>query len=57
MSREIEILNNRPSYQDIERIDEIIIRILNNTRKKVEANRRNISFSKEKQRRRSAILY
>ena len=41
----------------MERIDELITRVLICTRRKVEGNKRNIPFSKEKHQRRAKLLY
>ena len=41
----------------MERIDELITRVLNCARKKVEDNKRNIPFSKEKHWRRAKLLH
>ena len=57
IERELVIAQEKPTYQDVERIDELIMRVLNFTRKKVEGNKRNIPFSKEKYQRRAKLLY
>ena len=48
---------NVSNHEDIERIDNLITRILNTARKKVEEMKRNIPFSKEKKCRRATKLY
>ena len=45
------------NHEDIERIDNLITRILNTARKKVEGIKRNIPFSKEKESQRATKLY
>ena len=45
---ELTIAQDKPTHQDMERIDELITRVLNYTRRNIEGNRRNIPFSKEK---------
>ena len=44
-------------YEQIEKFDEIITRMLNTALKSVEGIKRNVPFSCEKEKRRAAVLY
>ena len=57
IENKLELIQNRPTHQDIERIDKVITRILNVARKKVERMKRSILFSIEKEKRRAALLF
>jgi len=54
---ELEQMKITTSYEQLEHFDELITRILNTATKSVEGMKRNIPFSKEKEKRRAAVLY
>ena len=57
IENEINTIQAHPTYHEMERINELITRVLNISQKKVEGIKRNISLSKEKEIWRGKVLF